>query len=204
MNKAVVHIDLHSPFLDEHTYNAFRGAKRMSELAREASLTNIWIACAMRNTPATPYKQAKHDRLFYDLDMEIVEPLDDEIFFGKNQANAFLNRHLCDYVQDHELDEIFITGVWANACVKASIIGAFTKAATWQTLPRITIVHDAIDIMPNPDYEDNMSAIRSMRRHKSPEHYLKMFNRSHPIKSKPRENLGLISTGEFARNYGLS
>lgn len=204
MKKAVVHIDLHCPFLDAHTLSAFEGAKRMSELARQASLTNLWIASALKNTPAMPYSQARKSPLFQDLDMEVVEPLDNETFFGKSQANAFLNMHLCAYVQEHELDEIFITGVWANACVKASIIGAFTQAAAWKPFPRITIVHDAVDIMSNPDYYDPMDSTRSMRRHKSPQHYLKLFRRQTPIKSKSPNNLGLISTAEFAQDYGLA
>ncbi|MEC7029053.1 MAG: isochorismatase family protein [Pseudomonadota bacterium] len=204
MNKAVIHIDLQHPFLDAHTLSAFQGAKRMSEMARATNLTNIWIACALRNTPATTFKEAKRSRLFYDLEMEVVEPQEDELFFGKTQANAFLNMHLCAHIQEHEYDELFITGVWANACVKSSIIGAFSQAAAWKPFPRISIVQDAVDIMSNPDYDDTMSSIRSMRRHKSPEHYLKMFNHSHPIKSRPRKNLGLISTEEFANHYGLN
>lgn len=204
LNKAVIHIDLHDPFCDNQTESAFYGAKEMSELARRAQIENIWITTALKHTAAQHFQDAVNDHISDARRIQIVEPLEHELVFGKSNANAFQNMHLCAHIQEHGLDEIFITGVWSQACVKKSIIGAFEQAAAFTPFPRISLVHNAIDILPSPGTEDVFKGFAGMARAKTPEMYLKSLRKNKTVRAYSKNLLRLTSTEEFAQDYGLN
>jgi nicotinamidase/pyrazinamidase len=47
-----------------------------------------------------------------------------QYYFSKNKGNAFSNPSLIDFLNEHQISQIYISGLYAEACIYATVKGA--------------------------------------------------------------------------------
>ena len=61
-----------------------------------------------------------------------------DIYFAKNQGDAFSNSSLVDYIQDNNIKNIFIAGLFVEGCVTATAKGAIKRGLS------VFVLEDAV------------------------------------------------------------
>ena len=59
-------------------------------------------------------------------------------YFPKRRSDAFSNQHLGEFLQARQVGHVILMGVYANACVKFTALGALRRGY------RVTVLRDAV------------------------------------------------------------
>ncbi len=153
---ALLHIDLQTFFFREDTpvHDAYKKAdeldKALAPLTEKGNLQKIWCASTGRDET---YKHYSDFEINGDAFRQIciLHPHKKDIVFCKSKRSITANNDFIPYLQNNHINTLIIDGVFADLCVRDSLI-EIIKAYKELGMPlNIVLAHEGIDNTPDPD-----------------------------------------------------
>lgn len=152
---ALLHIDLQTFFFREDTpvHDAYKKAneldRALAPLTEKGSLQKIWCASTGRDETYRHYSEFEINGDAFR-QICILQPHKKDIVFCKSKRSITANNDFIPYLQNNHINTLIVDGVFADLCVRDSLVEIIKAHSDLKRPLNIVIAHEAIDNTPDP------------------------------------------------------